>query len=525
MRIAKYLILAVILAIGVWALRPVAESSDASVNQLQQTARGDRNARYVLRINPGPIYLPGMLPENATKPIDGMTQVAEQFVKLYPDTRIEFVGAPTGQREWLVTQLSNGTAPDVIQINARETWQDTQRGWYAPLDDYLDRPNPFVAPGQPGSKRWWDLFEYPVPMMGVKAPDGHLYCITLDMIETAIYYNKALFRRLRLREPKDWTDFLKLQQTLQQNGYIPMLIDRRCVTDWAVDLIFDQLYHDLRPILDLNFDPARGEDMNGYLDWDELIFLHQHGFFTPRDPRWRELWRILKDWRQYMSQDLNDQGVNFMKSFITQRGGMLWSSSMDVNRLLNDTDRSFDYGIFYPPPIPQSVSRFCHGQPMCVISGCAMQYSCTNSSFRDTGDPRTSQRLQRVIAFLQFLTTPKSCDTVVNEQIALLPNIKGVPARAQLEPFREIRKRHYSMTKWFFTFDLQFDEVMMRMLELYLNDGITEDQFMDWMERNLNTAAERITLRKKLDFAHLQRAWDARGPLRKQFTELPEQKN
>ena len=486
---------------------------------------GAANAKYVLRIDPGPIYLPGVLPENGQRPVEGMLRVGDEFVKKFPDTRLEFVGVPGGQREWLVTQLSSGQAPDVIQINARETWQDTQRGWYAPVDGYLDQPNPFIPAGQPGSVRWWDLFQYPVPMYGTKAPDGHLYCVTLDMIETGIFYNKDIFAKVGVNVPKDWVEFLAVQQKLKEAGYIPMLVERQCVTDWAVDLIFDQLFHDLREMMDLNFDPARGEDMNGYLDWDELIFLHQHGFFSAKDARWRELWRILKDWRQYMAQDLNGTGVDFTKSFVTQKGAMMWSTSMEVNRLVQDPERGFDWGIFYLPGIPSSVSRFAHNHEMCVISGCAMQYSMTNSAFRDTGNPQTSERIKRVLAFLQYLTTPASCDAIVNEQIALLPNIKGVAARPQLEPFRPIRQRHYSMTKWFFTFDLQFDEVMLRMLEMYLNNGMTEDQFIGWMERNLDTAAQRITERKKLDFAPLQKVWDSRREMRKQFTELPDGAN
>ena len=48
------------------------------------------------------------------------------------------------------------------------------------------------------------------------------------------------------------------------------------------------------------------------------------------------------------------------------------------------------------PPISSSYSRFARGKDMCVIGGSAMQYCVTNSSYRDTGDPATSERLNRV---------------------------------------------------------------------------------------------------------------------------------
>src|SRR5215217_5828200 len=136
---------------------------------------------------------------------------------------------------------------------------------------------------------------------------------------------------------------------------------------------------------------------------------------------------------------------------------------------------------------------------MCVIGGSAMQFSVTNSAWSDTGNRDTSERLKRVIAFLQFLTTPKNCDAVVNEQIALLPNTKGVDPHPELVPFDQFLARHYSMTKWFYTFDLQWDQVLMRMLELYLNDGATEDQYLDMIEKDLDRTTKRTMQRKSLD--------------------------
>ena len=202
---------------------------------------------------------------------------------------------------------------------------------------------------------------------------------------------------------------------------------------------------------------------------------------------------------------------------------------MTVNRLLADPNRGFDFGIFYLPPISSSYSRFAHGKDMCVIGGSAMQYSITNSAVSDI-DPKLpfaqrieqSERLKRVVAFLQFLTTPANCDMVVNEQIALLPNVKGVEPHPELQPFDDILQRHYSMTKWLYTFDNQWNQVLMRMLELYLNDGIDREHFTQVIEQDLERATQRITKRKSLDFTALKKAWDERAAKRAAFKELPQ---
>jgi hypothetical protein len=201
---------------------------------------------------------------------------------------------------------------------------------------------------------------------------------------------------------------------------------------------------------------------------------------------------------------------------------------MTVNRLMADPDRGFEFGTFYLPAISSSYSRFARGKDMCVIGGSAMQYSITNSAVSDTSDKlpfaqriEQSERLRRVIAFLQFLTTPANCDAVVNEQIALLPNVKGVEPHPELQAFDDILQRHYSMTKWLYTFDNQWNQVLERMLELYLNDGIDREHFTRVMEQDLERATARITKRKSLDFGELQKAWDAGAAKRAQFKDLP----
>jgi ABC-type glycerol-3-phosphate transport system substrate-binding protein len=486
------------------------------------------NAKHRLRIHPGATYLPGVVPENATKPIQGISRVADAFEKQFPDTSIEFVGAPP-RREWIVTQLSSGQAPDVIQVNVEDVWQDIQKNWYVPLDQWLfEKPNPFVAAGQPGSVRWWDMVKYPVPTLGTMAPDGKMYCVVLDMIETGIYYNKSVFNQLGLVPPKDWVEFLELQRKLKEAGYVPLLADRQNIADWGVDLVFDQVYHDLRPLLDLDYDPRRGEYLRGYLDWDEIIVLHRKGFFQPGDPRWPEVWRILKEWRPYLAQDLSS--TDFVKEFMTQRGAMYWSTSGLVNKLLRDPNRSFEFGIFYLPPIPRSYSRFAgNTDEMAVIGGSGTQYHITNTAVSDTPgnlpfDQRIarSERLQRVVAWLQFLTLPENCSTVVNETIALLPNTIGAEPHPQLRPFHDFLQQHYSMTKWLYTFDQQFNEVLLRMLELYLNGGMTQDEFMTWMERNITTGSNTIVRRKNPDLERLEKVWEERRAMRAEFQGLPD---
>ncbi len=511
----RHITLVAILGLSAWALwPPEADQSEAG----KEAAASRVAAKYRIRMAPG-VYMPGRRPQDVGEKLKGLQEVADAFHKLNPDTVIEFVDVPLS-REYLVTQLMGEQAPDIININVEDVWQDVQKGWYIPLDTALESANPFVKSGQPGSRQWWDMFKYQAISRGKAAPDGKMYCITLDMIETGIFYNKNIFKKVGVEPPKDWPDFLRIQDKLQKAGFIPMLVDQGALADWGVDLMFDQFYREIRDVIDVKKDPKRDAYMKGYLDWDEIAFLYKKGFFRKEDPRWREVFRQLKDWRRYFVKDFGS--VSTERSFITQTGAMYWSSSFTVNKLSRDPNLGFEWDVFYLPAIPKSFNKYANSYPMCVIGEAATQYSVTNSAINDTGDAATSEKLKRAVAFLQFMCLPENTDRVVNEIVALMPNVIGVKTHKELDRFLEILNRDYAMSKWMFTFDLRFNEIWSRMLFLYLQDGISEEEFIDWIDENVGLATDTVIRRKKLDLSRFEAAWQASAELRRSKEDLPD---
>jgi raffinose/stachyose/melibiose transport system substrate-binding protein len=339
------------------------------------------------------------------------------------------------------------------------------------------------------------------------------------MIETGIFYNKDIFKKVGVEVPKDWDEFLEVCKKVRAAGYTPVLMGIGMFNDWCTDLFFDQLYSNLLPGIDLFKDPKREPYLQGYLDWDEICFLHDRGFFTPDDPRYREVWRLMKEFRPYVNRNLAT--TDLTREFVTQRGAMHWNSSNFCYRLLADKQLGFEWGVFYPPSFTDKTTPYASHVPMCVIGGSANQLEVTNSAFGDTGDPATSERLKRVMALLQFLTLPENCERIVNEYPCFIPNVVGVPVLQPLKPFEEILERPYTTTKWVFTFDLKFSEIQQRMLELYLNEGITLDGFLEWQEENLDAACGNLVTRKPIDVPRLQAAWDAQAPARATMKDLP----
>jgi raffinose/stachyose/melibiose transport system substrate-binding protein len=525
-RILKSIFGVLILAVAVWAFwleRPRAGEDSEAMSTAMPV--GDPQARFVIDVAPGVYYLPGVIPHGLGEPLHGFRDVAKDFVERFPDTCITFRNVPSGDREWLVTAMSGDEPPDILMINVEEIWVDIQKGWYLALDPYLEKPNPFVPEGEPGSKQWWDMFKYQAITRGKAAPiDQKMYCISLDMVETGIFYNKNEFRRLGIEPPATWAEFMQISQVIKDHGKIPLVTVIDSMSDWGVDILFDQLYADILPGIDLIQDPLREPYLQGYLDWDEIALLHQKGFFTPRDPRYREVFRLMRVWRDYWNKDVGVRTMDRYRPFMRQEGLMLWDGSWLVHRLALSRNLDFDWGVFYLPPITRETSPFAPPEPLpaCVIGGSGQQYSVTKRAWSDTGDPATSKRLERVIQFLQFVCLPEHTERIVNESLQFIPNIVGVDPRPEMQPFEEILKRRYTTTKWVATFDLQYNDLLVRMLALYLNDGCTLDHFLKVMDDTLDLAARRAVQRKKLDMNRLERRWEALASVRSDMEGLPD---
>lgn len=532
--VIKLAIALLIFSIAVWAFQPPppATSSEQGVGLAIEI--GNPNARFELEVAPGLFYMPGVIPHGLGDKIHGIAEVARDFVQRFPDTRIVFRNVPAQNREWLTTALMGDQAPDILAVNVEDVWVDTQKGWYLPLDEYLEAPNPFVEPGRPGSEAWWDMFRYQAISRAKAAPiDRKMYCLTYDMVETGIYYNKSKFNELGLDLPETWAEFMDLQRRIKNEGYTPFITVIESISDWGVDVIFDQLYYDVLPGIDLSKDPIREAYLQGYLDWDEVALLITKGFFTGEDPRFREITRLLGEWRAYWNKDLSIRTMDRYRPFMSQKAIMIWDGSWLVHRMELSKSVGFDWGVFYLPPITRETSRFAPRERVetCVIGGAGQQFSITKRAWSDVkgnsdlerfANRHGSERLKRVVQFAQFMCLPENAERIVNESLQFIPNIVGVEARPEMQPFVEILERRYTTTKWINTFDLQYTDALRRMLSLYINNGCTLDGYFEKMDGFMRMGAQRAMQRKKPDMERLAKAWEDLAPLRADMEGLPD---
>jgi len=470
-------------------------SVSACSTREQGSLSGDRKNTLFVSLG---IYTPGTkLPLG--KPLQASRGVAQEYMRRHPETRIKFIqqvdisGSQEG--DWLKTQLVGGIAPDIIQQNAEVAWTDVDKGWYMPLDDFLAQPNPYV----PGNRRWMDIFLNQALVNAKRAPDSKLYCLSIDIVETAIYYNKTLFDSLGLRIPETWQEFIALQQALRDAGYTPLASFKNLSSDWGQDIIFDMLYYGIIDRLDV--EPSLETQkayLTHYLSLKEVAFLFRKGFFTPRDPRWVEMYRILKEWRGYWSKELKNTDASYL--FLTHRAAMVWDGSWFARRLLLDPYIDFEWGIFYLPKITRATSRFAVGVEASVIGGAAIQLHVTNSA-------QHFQHLPQVIDYLMFITAPQNLEPVTNEAMMFLPNVKGVRMAPELAPIHDIFQRRYCSIKWLESFDTKYKSDWRRLLDLFLNDGISLQDYLARLQGIFARYLDEKARENKWDFSDYEATW------------------
>jgi hypothetical protein len=269
----------------------------------------------------------------------------------------------------------------------------------------------------------------------------------------------------------------------------PMTAQGNLASDWGQDIIFEMLYHDIMPLLDV---VSSAEDVKDYqehfFDPPEGGFLFTKGFFSSRDPRWREMHRILKQWRGYWAKEL--KFTDPMRLFLTERLAVLWDGSWTIRRLTKDPYIGFEWDIGYVPTITKETSHYASGTPATLIGGAGMQVHITNSAVYNDS-------LYECVDLLMYISAPENIERIAGEALLFMPNVKGAKMDDRLQPFSDIVKRKCCAIQWMESMDPEYKKVWRRWLDYYLEDGfdldtylgILDDNFAAWVKSHEKDAA------------------------------------
>lgn len=134
-------------------------------------------------------------------------QIAQEFMKLYPDIRVVVESIPNNYKEKIMITMAAGTPPDVLYLDSVIIPTFINRGLLEDLRPFTDEYGV-------------DLSIYYANLLQIAESDGALYAIPGNFTPYVMYYNKTLFDEANLPYPTDgwsWDDYLELSIALTRD--------------------------------------------------------------------------------------------------------------------------------------------------------------------------------------------------------------------------------------------------------------------------------------------------------------------
>ncbi|MGQ9628720.1 MAG: ABC transporter substrate-binding protein [bacterium] len=421
--------------------------------------------------------------------------VEKNYEKDHPDVDIEFLPQiPTGYEEWFVTQMTGGTAPEIVWYQRGYIQRDYQKGWLADLTDKLkNTPNPYT----PGNKAWIDVFQPPVIASGT-APDGRIYMITGDIVGTGIFYNKNIFQKVGVDVPKTWKDFLEVQKKIKSAGYIPFSISMDLAGgvqlwgSWCTREIQDVLYDSKMGEIKGTGKPVAHTWKPGEnLPTKDMVRAIKKGTYSPKDPQFKEMLRILKEWSQYWPEGFWALPTSDVYPlWIQEKAAMVWLGSW-MNKSINyDPLRKFEWGVFEKiPTITKETSPYGGADfPAMAGVGGVFQYAIAEVS-------KKRGVFEETVDWMKYITNPPTLIALLNDHGGFAPGTKETAGAdptlriytdqmvkygtERIEPFDSMLTREFVDTFW-------------KLLQQYLAGRLDVEKTTDQVQKEMVKAADQL---------------------------------
>lgn len=353
-------------------------------------------------------------------PIKKLQDTADAYKQLHPGVEIEWVRVPEGTdaRVWTVTQLTGGTAPDIVWTHSFDTNRDVGKGWWTDLNPYMAEPNPYVEEGMAGSVKWIDQF-FEGPTGAKYAPSGELFVVPYDLVTTFFFYNKTHFQNAGVEVPKTYAEFIGVIEKLKDSGvpaYNGMQWSRPQLGEMLIGAWKDQI------------EPTGNA---GAYTIKDITLAILGGVYDATKPEYKEWLRLMKDSADYWSPQWTNTKTKFDLQFTQGQLGIYEDGSWRFGLLKALDDLKFEWGSFFMPILEKGdgvgKSEYATGKEPPAIGGAtAQQYGITNTAEKNG-------TVDLCVDWLRYITAPAQAGPIIAEKGQFLPNIKDVDVNDDLK--------------------------------------------------------------------------------------------
>lgn len=379
-------------------------------------------------------YTPVVPTKDNPHPSTEMTVLAKQYEKLHPNVTIQFIPSAStatyNTAGGLLAKAQSGSAPDIIWAQENQVNSGGYpSGLFVDLRPYLQEPNPYI----PGNKHWIDVFN-PTVIQEVTNANGAIYVDSAEYIAAAIVYNKAAFNKAHITVPP--TTFAELtvdEQKLAKAGFMPFGFtlaagDLNLETSWWERYAQSSFFQS--DLSKFNVNHAQYETSG--LDYAVAV---KKGIFSMKNPRYAEIWKLLKQWSKYWEpnpvdySDFPPTGVNagatwLLTPFMQGKLAMAFEGTWAVQQL-NNLGFNGKFGVMAFPNFTKETTPFAGKQSISyVVSGPTGNWQFYIPT-QQADHSMTGAKLKATVDWLMYISTPQRSAQVINQVGTSVPTMKG----------------------------------------------------------------------------------------------------
>jgi raffinose/stachyose/melibiose transport system substrate-binding protein len=256
------------------------------------------------------------------------TKVEKALQDTGKDIKIDFRSVTATQYDAsLQTAMNGGQGPDILTLRAGSG-----------VAKYAE-PNQIVALNDKVS----GLEDFSEGALGQVSFNEKVYAVPFAVQTAQFFYNKDIFSKYGLSEPKTWDELIQIMETLKSNGVTPMSVSGR--EGWALNLIVDQV----------------GATSLGD-EWVQGLVDGKNKF---NDPQFVDVLSRINDLKKYFQDGFMAAGYQDMETAFAQGQAAIILDGIWGVKAIKEQNPDLNMGSFMAPPVkagdPSRIYAFVDG--------------------------------------------------------------------------------------------------------------------------------------------------------------------
>ncbi|SDE58359.1 ABC transporter substrate-binding protein [Auraticoccus monumenti] len=425
-------------------------------------------------------------------------KAAAEFTRLYPDITIEFLGSDyTYEVDQMKTAATGGQLPDIWWQQAPIVKTSFPAGVATDLTEYMERPNPFVE----GNARWRDVYNQSVYATTSADPET-IYTNNGDFVGTAFFYNAALFAEAGVEPPQDYRGLIEVCRALAAKGITPCAIQPITSGFGWVSRIFMANFLGEEKLQQID---AYSEEPG--ISSIDVAVAYRKGLLDPRqNPAVLAWWPVAKELFDHCDDTIMqlppDPPVGSPEPgtlFAAQEVAMIYDGTWAPGAV-RDAGSDFEVGSFPWPSLAGSYEHATDFDSSNAVSGPNAAWQFHISTARSDSSLQEEGKLDAVVSWMQFFSTPQWNESICNERGAFLPTFTGAEPPASMTDLAELAAKPIYAISGGTELSTEAADQVSRLFQQYLLGQVTTDEVATRYPEIIDKGLEEFLRTTPVDF-------------------------